>query len=106
MLGIGMIYRRLKLFEDALYWAEKCLFTAPDTISAVLLAAQTALETNATEIAVDSLERLLDITNENRNIVVALAQLYMKVGRIDEATALFNKSDMAAPLGIAAKSAA
>lgn len=94
MLGIGMIYRRLKLFEDALYWAEKCLSAAPQTVSAVLLAAQTALETNAADVAIGSLERLREITNENRNIVVALAQLYMKVGRIEEANALFSKSDL------------
>ena len=88
MLGIGLVYRRLKLYEDALYWAEKCLNLAPQTMSAILLAAQTASETNNVKEGIETLERLREVTAENRNIVVALAQLYMKVGKSELASEL------------------
>jgi glycosyltransferase involved in cell wall biosynthesis/Tfp pilus assembly protein PilF len=92
MLGIGLVYRRLSLTDEALYWLEKCLARESYPPSALVALTQTCMESQRAEYSIRVLERVMDIVGELSPILMTLGQLYMNNGRTAEGHALLQKA--------------
>lgn len=82
VLGISLVYKRLGMLEDAIFWAEKSiLMGAPGKMPFKALV-QACCESNAAEYAIASLERVLALVGEHPILMRGLGQLYLKTGHV------------------------
>lgn len=81
--GIGMIYRRIGLLDEAAFWLEKSATQPPYNSSAVVALTQTCLEFKDFNQAIEKLENLKDALGDRKNILMALGQLYLRQGDND-----------------------
>jgi tetratricopeptide (TPR) repeat protein len=92
MLGIGLVYRRLGLVEDALFWLEKCLSRDDYPPSAVVALTQSCMEAPRTEYCIKVLERVIDVVGEGPSLLMTLGQLYMNTGRVEQGHAMLQRA--------------
>jgi tetratricopeptide (TPR) repeat protein len=92
MFGIGLVYRRLGLLEEAMFWLEKCV-TRDDAPAAALIAiAQSCAQVSDPQTGIDVMERLVDVIGEHQTLMVTLGQLYLNQGRVEEGNAILAKA--------------
>jgi glycosyltransferase involved in cell wall biosynthesis/Tfp pilus assembly protein PilF len=83
--GIGMIFRRLGLLEDSLFWLEQSMIGPERPESAVVVYSQTCIQMNRPEKAAKRIEQTLDKVGDHPTLLMTLSQLYMNMGRSQEA---------------------
>ena len=82
ILGIALVYKRLGMLEDAIYWSEKSIVMgAPGKVPFKALV-QACCESNESEYAIASLERVLDLVGDDPILMRGLGQLYLKTGHV------------------------
>ncbi|NRA43752.1 MAG: glycosyltransferase [Oligoflexales bacterium] len=82
VLGIALVYKRLGMLEDAIYWTEKSIVMgAPGKVPLKALV-QACCESNEAEYAIASLERVLDLVGDDPILMRGLGQLYLKTGHV------------------------
>lgn len=90
--GIGMVYRRLGLLEESLFWLEQSLIGPERPESAVIAYSQTCIQMNRPEKAAERLEKAMDTVGEHPTLMMTLGQLYLTLGRTTEAQDLMNRA--------------
>lgn len=100
MYGIGLVYRRLGLIEETLYWLEKCATGINPPPSAIIALAQTCLHSSQPDRGVQILERVIDTVGDQKTLLMALGQLYLNLGRAEQGNALLQRA-MAADRDVA-----
>ncbi len=83
--GIGMIFRRLGLLEDSLFWLEQSMIGPERPESAIVVYSQTCIQMNRPEKAAKRIEQTLDKVGDHPTLLMTLSQLYMNMGRSQEA---------------------
>ena len=82
ILGIALVYKRLGMIEDAIYWTEKSIVMGAPGKVAFKALVQACCESNETEYAIASLERVLDLVGDDPILMRGLGQLYLKTGHV------------------------
>lgn len=90
--GIGMVYRRLGLLEESLFWLEQSLIGPERPESAVIAYSQTCIQMNRPERAAERIEKAMDTVGEHPTLMMTLGQLYLTLGRIPEAQDLMSRA--------------
>ncbi len=83
MFGIGMVHRRIGLADDALLWFEKAITTDPAYTTAITTLTQTCIEAKNARRAEEILERVMDVTGETSQVLMALGRVYLAQGKSD-----------------------
>jgi len=92
LLGIGLLYRRLGLVEEAIFWLEKCVLGEQAPQSAVIALAQTCAQARRSRTGITVLERVIDAIGEQHSLLMTLGQLYLNAGMTEEGTAILKKA--------------
>jgi glycosyltransferase involved in cell wall biosynthesis len=90
--GIGMIFRRLGLLEDSLFWLEQSMLGPERPESAVVVYSQTCIQMNRPEKAAKRIEMTLDKVGDHPTLLMTLSQLYMSMGRSQEAQDIMTRA--------------
>ncbi len=90
MLGIGLVFRRLGLHEEAIVWLEKRVvqFALPSAIVALATCSQLARPS----VAIVVLARVIEGIGENHTLMMTLGQPYLNSGRTAEGHAILQKA--------------
>lgn len=83
MFGIGMVHRRIGLADDALLWFEKAITADPTYTTAITTLTQTCVEAKNPRRAEEILERVMDVTGETSQVLMALGRVYLAQGKSD-----------------------
>lgn len=94
MAGLGQVYRKTGMADDAVYWLGRSLSVDIDNQSTLYALTQACLECIDQERAIDVLEQLKSIIGEKGSIVMALGQLYYKVGEVEKGRVLVDQALM------------
>lgn len=92
MFGISLIYRRLGLLEEAIFWLEKCVTREDAPAAAVITLAQSCSQVSEGAAGIEVLERMLDVIGEQQTLMMTLGQLYLNEGRTEEGNAILAKA--------------
>lgn len=92
MLGIGLVYRRLGLTEEALFWLEKCMSHEPYPKAALAALTQTCAQATRPELGIRALERVMEVVGEHKTVMLTLGQLYMNEGQVEVGNAMLRKA--------------
>lgn len=90
--GIGMVYRRLGLIEESLFWLEQSLMGPERPDTAVVAYSQTCIQMNRPEKAAARIEKTIDAVGEHPTLLMTLGQIYLTLGRVPEAQDLMNRA--------------
>lgn len=90
--GIGLVYRRLGLLDEALYWLESYVLKSKKPSSAIIALAQTCAQLAPRAKAIAALERALDVIGDHHALLATLGQLYLADGQLDEGKQLLEKA--------------
>ena len=91
MLGIGLVYKRIAMLDDAIYWIEKSIVMGAENGVAMKAMIQACNESEDLVFAIASLERVLEITGEDPLLMRGLGQIYLKAGLTDIGHEILNK---------------
>ncbi|MCB9228073.1 MAG: glycosyltransferase [Deltaproteobacteria bacterium] len=91
MLGIGLVYKRLGMTEEALCWLEKCATAEKGNSPALKALIQTCNECRDYQQGISALERVMETTGEEEILMNGLGHLYMKAGRTEAADQIFSR---------------
>ena len=82
LFGVGMVYRRMGMNEDAIFWLGRALAASPQETAgrARSAIAQACAECTDTKVGIQALERAIDLVGEDRDLMCALGQLHIKNG--------------------------
>lgn len=94
--GIGLIFRRIGLLEDSLFWLEQSLIGPERPDSALVAYSQTCIQINRPEKISRRVEQVLETIGDHPTLMMTLGQLYMTMGRFPEAKDLMNKASLLA----------
>ena len=90
-VGIGLIYRRLGLIDDAIYWLERAA-TEHQHRGALSALSHAVAQLDSPEHAITILERVLEATGDSHVLLVTLGQFYLREGRTSEGEALMSRA--------------
>ncbi len=79
ILGIGLVYRRLGLLEEALFWLEKAVGPG-DSTRAIVALSQACLECSRPQSGIEVIERVMEVAGEKIPLLMSLGQLYINDG--------------------------
>jgi tetratricopeptide (TPR) repeat protein len=79
--GIGMVYSRLGLGEDAVYWLERSLQAHPPAPGALMAIAQTCAGLQQPHVAISLLSRTIENIGDHSILLLTLGQLYLADGK-------------------------
>ena len=79
ILGIGLVYRRLGLLEEALFWLEKAVGPG-DSTRAIVALSQACLECSRPQSGIDVIERVIEVAGEKTPLLMSLGQLHINNG--------------------------
>jgi tetratricopeptide (TPR) repeat protein len=91
LIGVGLIYRRLKMNREAMFWLKKALEVRGHESSAFNLLIQTCVESAVTDIAKLTLEELRETYGDHPSILRGLSQIYLSQGLSVEAGRLLQR---------------
>ena len=90
--GIGLVYRRLGLLDEAVYWLESCVLKSKKPTSAVIALAQTCAQLTPRSRGIAALERAMDVVGDHHALLTTLGQLYVADGQVEEGKHLLEKA--------------
>ena len=91
MLGIGLVYKRLSMIEDALFWLEKSISMGEHSKFALKALIQTCNESQDQKQSIAVLERILESVGDQTILMNGLGNLYLKAGYTEIAHQIFEK---------------
>jgi tetratricopeptide (TPR) repeat protein len=91
-MGIGLVYRRLGLLDEAIFWLEKTALRGEAPKAALTALAQSCGQLNQPRRAIEILARVLDAVGDEHALLVTLGQLYLDQGMIEEGKAILAKA--------------
>ena len=91
MLGIGLVYKRIGMLTDAVYWIEKAILFGASCDLSMRALVQACSESKNIDFAIAAMERVVEIVGENEVLMRGLAQHYMKAGHIEIGSKILNK---------------
>ncbi|MDQ3230664.1 MAG: glycosyltransferase [Pseudobdellovibrionaceae bacterium] len=92
MAGLGQVYRKTGMPDDAVYWLGRSLSVDIENQSTLFALTQASLECVDMDRAIDVLEQLISIMGEKGSVVMALGQLYYKVGECERGRLLVDQA--------------
>jgi tetratricopeptide (TPR) repeat protein len=92
--GIGMVYSRLGLSEDAIYWLERSASTIPPTPGAIMALAQTCSSIASPLLGIQTLGKLIDGLGEHPILLLTLGQLHLAQGNTNLGNELIAKASV------------
>ncbi len=92
MLGFGLVYFRLKLFEEAIFWLEKAIVSNETSSASVAALVSACKECNSVPAAIEILERVVETVGEVPSLILTLGQLYIRNGKTEIGTNLLQKA--------------
>ena len=90
--GMGMIYRRLGLSEEALFWLEKCIAIDASHQPAMTAFIQVARDYRHPRVAIALLERVIETIGERPALLTALGQIYVDQGLVERGRELLTRA--------------
>ena len=90
--GIGLVYRRLGLLDEAVYWLERCVLQSNAPASAVVALAQSCAQLTPRSRSIATLEKTIEVVGEQKALLATLGQLYLAEGHIEEGKELLEKA--------------
>ena len=81
LTGIAMVYRRLGLYDQAVYWLERSIHARREDKKLQAMLFKTCLESPNIEICIIVLERLRDPDEPNPDLDLTLGRLYLAMGK-------------------------
>lgn len=88
MLGFGLVFYRLQLFEEAIFWLEKAVVSNKSSKTAMTTLANACRECGQPSRAIKVLEQVIEIVGDAQPLILALGQLYMDSGKTEEGTSM------------------
>ena len=85
LLGVGLVYRRLRMLEESVYWLGKAIDIGGVECGALSMCVQACLESPEAELSLTSLKSLRDTWGDKPVILRALSQVYLAQGHGDAA---------------------
>jgi tetratricopeptide (TPR) repeat protein len=95
MSGLGLVYRKSGMPDDAVYWLGRSLSVDIDNKTTLMALTQACLECIDQQRAIDILEQLKAIIGEQTSVIMALGQLYYKVGESEKGRVLVDQALLA-----------
>ncbi len=92
MAGLGQVYRKSGMADDAVYWLGRSLSVDIDNSSTLIALTQACLECIDQERAIDVLEQLKSIIGEKASVMMALGQLYYNLGDCEKGRVLVDQA--------------
>ena len=92
MLGFGLVFYRLQLFDEALFWLEKTVISNKSSKVAVTTLANACRESSNPSNAIKILEQVIEIVGDIQPLVLALGHLYMDDGKTELGTVMLQKA--------------
>lgn len=90
-LGVGLVYRRLRMLNESVFWLDKAVELGGPDSSAIGLLVQACVESSESPTALETLEHLRASFGDLPLILRALSQVYLAQGRGDEAGPLLDQ---------------
>lgn len=91
-LGVGLVYRRLRMLGESAFWLGKAVELGGADSSAMGLLVQACVESSDSPIALETLESLRASFGDLPLILRGLSQVYLAQGRGDEAGPLLDQA--------------
>jgi tetratricopeptide (TPR) repeat protein len=79
IMGIGLVYRRVKMFAETIFWLEKAAVSGVH--QALIHISQACLEHDNFSESAKVLERLIDHFGDEQCLIRSLGKIYMHAGR-------------------------
>jgi hypothetical protein len=92
LLGIGLIYRRLRMLDDSLFWLGRALDIGGAESTALSLIVQACLESSEAKASLETLENLRESYGDLISIIRGLSQVYLAQGMPDKAAPLMERA--------------
>ncbi|MFW7377904.1 MAG: tetratricopeptide repeat protein [Oligoflexus sp.] len=91
--GIGFIHRRNSMHEEAIYWLSQAVLLQPENSKSLLQLTQACLEVEEDlEPAIVALEKVMTMVGEHTGLIMALGQLYMKTGKLEQGREMVDRA--------------
>ena len=91
-LGVGLVYRRLRMLNESVFWLDKAVELGGPESSAIGLLVQACLESSESPTSLETLEHLRASFGDLPLILRGLSQVYLAQGRGDEAGPLLDQA--------------
>lgn len=91
-LGVGLVYRRLKMLNESVFWLDKAVELGGPESSAIGLLVQACVESSESPTSLQALEHLRSSFGDLPLILRGLSQVYLAQGRSDEAGSLLDQA--------------
>ena len=88
MAGMGFVYRKSGMPEEAMHWLSQALLVDGDNKHALQALAQASLESEENEFSIQVLEKLRALLGDAAILIMALGQLYYRVGSHEKGSSL------------------
>lgn len=94
MLGLGLVYSRVGMYENALFWIEKSILSGEETVASVSSLVRICGITPDVRKAIESLERVIAFVGSEPSLLISLGNLYLKTGKLKEGRDLIKKAHL------------
>jgi|GEM_PF-6151669 tetratricopeptide (TPR) repeat protein len=92
MAGLGMVYRKAGMPDDAVLWLGKSLSVDLENEMVLRSLTQASLEAEDLERAISLLEQIKSLIGDKAPLIMALGQLYYRIGEVEKGRILVNKA--------------
>lgn len=90
-MGVGLVYRRLRMLDESIYWLQKAVELGGPESSAIGLLVQACVESSDSPSSLEALEDLRHSFGDIPSVIRGLSQVYLAQGRGDEAGPLLDQ---------------
>ena len=91
LFWMSLVHQRIGLYEDALYWLKKSIALGVKDKIVITALIQFCAECPSDDLARTTLEEAVETVGEDPNLMVALAQAYVRCGRTGIGAQIMNK---------------
>ena len=88
MSGLGFVYRKSGLADEAVHWLGRSLSVDPENSKILFALTQASLEAEDTFSSISMLEHLKMLLGDKASLIMALGQLYYRVGENEKGSML------------------
>jgi glycosyltransferase involved in cell wall biosynthesis len=90
LIGTGLVFKNINMHGEAIYWFEKAVLCSPTSLKAVLALSQSCLAFEESRYGIQILSRMRDTLGDVPCLTLALGQLLIKDGQVNEGKMLVN----------------
>jgi tetratricopeptide (TPR) repeat protein len=92
MLGLGLVYKRVGLLEQAIFWFEKSVGLDAQATAALAALTQACNEHPKPTFAIEALRRTIDTIGERPSLLMTLGNILVKNGQVAEGRMLLARA--------------